>query len=68
MRVCDRHPDRPARDTITVEGDGSRIDVCAECKTEVLMLLASASEKMNGEAKRRGRPPKHSATAEYPAP
>jgi hypothetical protein len=39
MKVCDAHPDRKALDTLVVEGDASRIDVCDECKYAVLSLL-----------------------------
>lgn len=59
MRVCDRHRDRVATDTIIVQRDDERIDVCAECKTEVLSLLATPAEI----PPRRGRPPKDLAKA-----
>jgi hypothetical protein len=52
MRVCDRHPDRPAVDCLVIERDDERVDVCAECKTDVLTFLHTAEEA----PKKRGRP------------
>jgi len=58
MRVCDRHNDRPARDRIHIVNDDSYIDVCEECKTEVLTLL-HAPRAEEPDKPRRGRPPKN---------
>lgn len=59
MKVCDRHPDRRAIDTVIVQRDDSRIDVCEECKTDVLTFLSTPPEA----PPRRGRPPKDLAKA-----
>lgn len=59
MRVCDRHNDRKAIDTIHVAGEDTRIDVCDECKYEVMELLTSPITL----PKQRGRPPKNLAEA-----
>lgn len=64
MRVCDRHRDRQARETIHVVGDDTWIDVCAECKTELLLLLSSDPKEHGAEAPT----PSTSARAEKPAP
>jgi hypothetical protein len=58
MKVCDKHQDRRAVDTIHILQDDTRIDVCDECKYQVAeMLSAPVLEK------RRGRPPKNLAQA-----
>jgi len=44
MRVCDKHRERRAVDTVHIQADDSFVDVCAECKTDVLMLLAAQPE------------------------
>lgn len=62
MKVCDRHRDRQARETVHIVNDDTFIDLCAECKTEVLMLLSSEPNQ------KAAPPPKPSATAEKPAP
>lgn len=59
MKVCDKHPDRRATDTIRIERDDAHIDVCSECKTDVLLLLTAPAEV----GKKRGRPPKDLAQA-----
>lgn len=59
MKVCDRHQDRKAVDTIHCQQDDTRIDVCDECKFAIMELLATPAE----EPKRRGRPPKNLAQA-----
>lgn len=59
MKVCDKHNDRKAVDTIHVLRDDTRLDVCDECKYEVMELLTSPAEA----PKRRGRPPKDLAQA-----
>ena len=41
MRVCDRHMDRPARDTIIISAEDERFDLCDECKSDLLMFLTS---------------------------
>lgn len=62
MRVCDRHRDRQARETVQIVGDDTYFDLCAECKTEVLMLLASDPDP------KAAPPPKPSATPETSPP
>ena len=52
MKVCDRHTDRRATDTVHIVMDDSYIDVCAECKTDVLTLLQLAP--LEPERKRKG--------------
>lgn len=59
MKVCDRHHDKRAVDTIHVKGDDQLIDVCDECKYEVMELLTSPINL----SKQRGRPPKNFAEA-----
>lgn len=41
MRVCDRHPDRRARDSVVLEQDDARFDLCDECKTDVVSFLTA---------------------------
>lgn len=57
MRVCDKHNDRKAVDTIHMSKDDTRIDVCDECYFAVAELLSTSVEP----PKRRGRPPKEAA-------
>lgn len=59
MRVCDKHPDRPARDTVVIVNDDSRMDVCSECKTELLLLMHAPDAPI----KKRGKPAKDLAQA-----
>ena len=47
MRVCDRHPKELARDTILVEADYQRFDLCAECKTEILLFLTDEKARFS---------------------
>jgi len=60
MRVCDRHPSRRAVDTIVVLRDDSHTDVCEECKTDVLMFLASVETEAPA---RRDKPHRNLAQA-----
>ena len=56
MKVCDRHPDKRATDTVHIVMDDSHIDVCAKCKTDVLELLnlPSFEDESEPPPKRRG--------------
>lgn len=64
MKVCDRHINRNAVDTLTLTTDDMRIDVCKECRDAVLAIftqansgaspMASASAGVAPEAFRRG--------------
>lgn len=60
MRVCDKHKDRQAIDMIVLEKDDTRVDVCDECRYQVLELLATQITEV---PKKRGRPPKDLAQA-----
>lgn len=44
MKVCDKHQDTQAVDTIVVEQDGTHIDVCSQCKYDVLEMLTKKPE------------------------
>lgn len=44
MKVCDRHQDRPAVDSLHIELDDAFFDVCESCKQEVLTLLTSKDQ------------------------
>lgn len=61
MRVCDRHRDRVAVDSVHIVRDDSYIDVCNECKTDVLTLLTLPPIEPD-TPRRRGRPPKNLVT------
>lgn len=39
MKVCDAHPDRRAVECLVSENDGTRLDMCEECKDAVLSLM-----------------------------
>ena len=45
MKVCDRHQDRPAVDTLVFELEDMRIDVCDECKQKINELMIGKPEK-----------------------
>lgn len=51
MRVCDRHPDRRARDAVILEQDDARFDLCDECKTEIVGLLTAPVEPVKRRQK-----------------
>lgn len=55
MKVCDLHTGRQAVDAITIQADGTVIDVCAECKAEVLAVFAIEPKDTNGAKPRRKR-------------
>lgn len=44
MKVCDKHKDTPAVDTIHVEQEGTVIDLCQQCKYDVLEMLSKVPE------------------------
>lgn len=54
MKVCDRHNDKPAVDTIHFSRDDTYVDVCDECKYAIGEVLSASVDP----PKRRGRPPK----------
>ena len=58
MKVCDKHQDKKAVDTLHFPLEDVRIDVCDECKYAVMELLSAPALE-----KRRGRPPKNLAQA-----
>jgi len=57
MKVCDAHPERKAVDAIQIQGDGSLIDLCGECREAVYALFAKPPPES-------GASPNASATAE----
>lgn len=58
MKVCDKHNDKRAVDTIHFAQDDTYVDVCDECKFAIGEVLAAPAEV----PKRRGRPPKELQT------
>ncbi len=42
MKVCDRHNDKPAVDTIHFSRDDTYVDVCDECKYAIGEVLSCA--------------------------
>jgi len=63
MRVCDRHPDRRARETLKLVHEEALFDLCEECKTDVLQFLCEPPAPPVEVAPRRGRPPKEKIPA-----
>ena len=61
MKVCDRHKDRPATETVHIKRDDVYIDFCKECKTDFLTWAYAPGVLQaipDAALKRRGRPPK----------
>ena len=52
MRVCDRHPNEVARESVLIEHEYQRFDLCSECKTELLMFLCNASNRVEEPKKK----------------
>jgi hypothetical protein len=64
VRVCDRHRDRPAKESLHIERDDARFDLCAECKTALLSFLCSEDSSDAERPVRRSRQAKNLAQAE----
>lgn len=52
MRVCDKHHDREAIDTLHVQNDGTQIDMCHACKEAVLGVFTKQDKKPDGLLKK----------------
>jgi hypothetical protein len=44
VNVCDRHPTRKSAQSFVLLGDDSRIDLCGECKEELMRFLSTVPE------------------------
>lgn len=45
MRVCDRHPRKPAMDVVSFETDDNKFDLCAECVEKIRVFLGDFEVK-----------------------
>jgi hypothetical protein len=45
MRVCDRHPEKRAVDSMQTAGSGMDVDLCSKCITEVENWLANQKQE-----------------------
>jgi len=45
MRVCDRHPRKPATDTIVLKSTDSTFDLCETCTIEIAKFLSNAKKE-----------------------
>ena len=46
MKVCDKHRDREAIDTLIVNNDGTQLDVCEKCKEAILHFFSEPDAKL----------------------
>jgi len=60
LRVCDRHPERRARESVSLKNEESHFDLCDECKSDLLRFLTEPPEP---PVVRRIRAPKHENSA-----
>jgi len=45
MRVCDRHPRKPAKDTIHIKSTDAQYDLCAQCIGEVEKFISNVKKE-----------------------
>ena len=45
MRVCDRHPRKPATDTIVLKSTDSQFDLCESCTMEIAKFITNVKKE-----------------------
>ena len=45
MRVCDRHPRKPATDTIILTSTDSQFDLCESCTMEIAKFISNVKKE-----------------------
>jgi len=45
MRVCDRHPRKPATDTIHMKSSDSHYDLCEPCAREIEKFISNVRKE-----------------------
>jgi hypothetical protein len=52
MKVCDRHPRKPAKESITIKSSDSHYDLCDACAHEIEKFISDV-KKESVEPKRK---------------
>lgn len=45
MRVCDRHPRKPAKDTIHIKSSDAEYDLCGPCISEIEKFISDTKKE-----------------------